>query len=639
MPRPTWPRWARPSLAKASVSWMPSLPPGATTTDLRNVVQAMQRTSQEFETDADGRPVQFGPGVPPVASPLGGDPRAYQYRTGWNIPSPPGEGKLVSWDTLKTLPRVYEVLGVALRTRINAVATMHFDLVARDRGDSGKARDTLKKQATTIARIKDRMAKPDGRHCFETWLRSLLYARLTLDATTIYIRRNLDPDAGPIDPATGDHKGEVVALEEVDGATIKPLLGPDGRRPLPPAPFAQQYLYGVARESFSTQDLIYAPCHTQVDTPYGFSEVEQMIVHMNMALRYWQSMSAIWTDGTMPEGVAEGPPEWSVQQLREYNDEWDALLAGDVKALRKMHFVPAGFKWHDFKALEFNEAFARYLFDVTCVCVRVTPIEMGMEPSHGGLGGKGLGEVLVDVSERNAVRPDVRWLFDEILNPIIWQEYGATDLEWSAVELDQQQEYDKAQAQNENLRNGRVSLDELIEEDGGAPIGVGRLWEASNGQLYGEPDLIAISTQGALAAGYLGQTPSPTADPAASAAELRSQEPPPELQGQRNTGIGPASEQGAKDATTDAQHGSATQTPADQTAKKIADLRRWETKATKAVRAGKPAAVTFNPDTLPPGAAELIRKGLAHSTELRHVRSLFADARTALGFAELAEVG
>ena len=70
---------------------------------------------QATSSSMEGNPnVQFGPSAPPPAQPIGGDPRQWQYRPGWNIPTLPGEGRSVSYDTLRSIAGVDWALRKAL---------------------------------------------------------------------------------------------------------------------------------------------------------------------------------------------------------------------------------------------------------------------------------------------------------------------------------------------------------------------------------------------------------------------------------------------------------------------------------------------------------------------------------------------
>jgi hypothetical protein len=437
----------------------------------------------------------MGPGVPPPPSPLddSGQPRQYPYRVGWNVPSVPGEGKPIAFSTLRELVRTYDLMGKAITIRADELCSLRFDLIARD-SDRKQARAVAKASQMKIAAIRSFFESPDGTHTWQSWLRRLLIDHFTLDAVAIWKHRTFG--------------GKLLALRLLDGSTIKPLLSVQGDTPRPPDPAYQQYLFGVPRDDFTTQELVYAVKNPQLDSPYGIGPVEQFMWHVNEALRYGRTRLDYYTDGTLPEGVAIAPPDTTPDQLRELREWWDGVMAGDTRQLHKLQWVPAGTAFHAFKTFEFSEQYAMWLVELTALALDVTPQQLGFQPRGSGLGGKGFAEEQTSVQKRKAVGPLTRWLCDEILNPIIWHDFGAPELQAAFIdEGDEEDQLSQATAREILIRSGQVSIDQIVEEDGGTPPGIGRIFTVGNNVLF-EPDLVLGSKEGAHAvAGVEMDTP------------------------------------------------------------------------------------------------------------------------------------
>lgn len=477
-------------------------PPG-----LQSVPGETQRWAESFGA-AGNQSATLGPGVPASAQPLDrtGQPRQWQYRVGWNIPSLPGEGRPVDLSTLRQLADTYDLLRKAIEVRKTELAACRLDIIARD-PDRRRARDVITNQQGTIARIREFFALPDKIHTWQGWLRMLAEDHYVIDGPAIAKQRT--------------YGGDLWALNILDGATIKPLLNIEGRRPQPPDPAYQQYLYGSPRFDFTADELIYAVQNVRATSVYGYSPVEQFIWHITLALKFNRWTLDFFTDGTIPEGVAEAPTNYTPDMLEDLNLWWDNLLAGDTRALRKLQFVPGGFKFHELKPFSFDDDFARWLLTITCVCMDVTPQELGFEPKNSGLGGSGFAQEQRNVQKRKGLQADIAWLCGEVLNPIIWYEFGATDLQ--AVLLDDNTSEDaerEAKAREANIRSGIVSIDQVVEESGGDPPGIGRMLVVGNTVLF-EPDLIQGTQRGAAALGLIGggsqvqqAAPAPAAAPA-----------------------------------------------------------------------------------------------------------------------------
>ena len=93
---------------------------------------------------------------------------------------------------------------------------------------------------------------------------------LVIDAATIYPRYT--------------RGGSLYSLDIIDGATIKPLIGEDGRSPEPPDPAYQQILKGVPAADFSAEELLYLPRNPRAHRLYGMSPVEQIALTVNIAI-------------------------------------------------------------------------------------------------------------------------------------------------------------------------------------------------------------------------------------------------------------------------------------------------------------------------------------------------------------------
>lgn len=613
----------------------------------------------------------FGPGTPPQERNLGGDPRQYQYRPYWNLPTLPGEGRLIDYKTLRVVAKIDMFVRKAIEVRKDQVKNLTWDLIARDRKDAKKARATVKAQQSKIAEIKAWMDRPDGRHSWAAWLDLILEDMLVVDGVALYKRRNLDPDAGPVSVKTGQPMGKMLWLEGIDATTIKPLLDTSGRIPLPPLTAYQQFLFGLPADDFTMEEMIYARRSSAYDTPYGYSAVEQFLSLINLNLRYWSSMNAIYTDGTLPEGIVTAPEGWTPQQISAFADNWNKALAGDPRALRKLHMAPHGVGWIAFKEHVFDKELTRFLLDILCVAMDLTPSEMGMEPMHGtGLNSKGTSEGQERIGERRSLGPTVKFLSDEILNPTLWTEWGLTDLEFAVVEKQEQDEESRAKAEDIDIRNGRISLDELVEQDGGEPPGVGRLFVLGPNIVLGEKDLITLTEQGAAALGLIKPTPldetgmpvppapqpaigpdgkpmtdpktgeplqHPTMGPDGAPLSLPMSTKPPEAvdkpaAAKPGTGdVAPAKpgEGGPIPGSPKAGPGTKATKLAEMETSAIEemlnDLHRWELKALRAFKRKGSAMVTFISDYVPSDLAERIAGKLEAADSVDEIKGAFID--------------
>ena len=249
----------------------------------------------------------FGPLQPlaPMAPPeVKG--RQWDYPFGANLNYIPRAEDGVSFPELRGLADALPLLRAVIETRKDQIAAQSYAIRARARGESPDASKSI--DAVTCF-----LARPDRRHSFADWLRMLLEEMLVIDAATIYPRYN--------------RGGSLYALDIIDGATIKPLIGEDGRAPEPPDPAYQQILKGIPAADFSAEELLYLPRNVRAHRLYGMSPVEQIALTVNIALRrdastldYYRAGSSPDAFATLAEGM-DGRPDPLVPGLFRRADE------------------------------------------------------------------------------------------------------------------------------------------------------------------------------------------------------------------------------------------------------------------------------------------------------------------------------
>lgn len=206
-----------------------------------------------------GQPVAPGPGI--VAE--GGAPRQFTFGSGYNIAQRPRSTELTPFEVLRQFAALYEGVQLCERVYLDILGRLELRVVARATG--------LVATDTTAHAIQDFLAMPDGERDLRGWLAAATRDLLEIDALAIYRHRRRD--------------GRLYALELVDGSTIKPLIDNLGRRPAPPAPAYQQFVWGMAAGLYTRGELDYL-CETpRTDSVYGVSRVERILYCVNQALR------------------------------------------------------------------------------------------------------------------------------------------------------------------------------------------------------------------------------------------------------------------------------------------------------------------------------------------------------------------
>ncbi len=276
--------------------------------------------------------------------------RQFDYPFGVNLSYVPRAAGGISFAELRALADALPLLRAVIETRKDQIAGLSYAVRARDPAGASDAQ-------ARIQSALDFLARPDRRHAFAAWLRMLLEDMLVIDAATIYPRF--------------DRGGALYSLDVIDGSTITPLIGEDGRSPEAPDPAYQQILHGVPAADFSSDELLYLPRNVRAHRLYGMSPVEQIALTVNIALRRDAATLDYYRAGSTPDAFATLPKDWTIDQIRQFQDYFDALMSGNSARRRMMKFMPADFRLIEARQPPLKDQYDEWLARVICYAFSV----------------------------------------------------------------------------------------------------------------------------------------------------------------------------------------------------------------------------------------------------------------------------
>ena len=309
-------------------------------------VFARLKTAARYAISGVSPETWFGPQQPlqPQAPPeVRG--RQFDYAFGANLNYIPRADAGVSFGELRALADALPLLRLVIETRKDQIAAQNFTVRARARVDSPDA-------STRIDKVLAFLARPDRRHAFGDWLRMLIEDMLVIDAAALYPRFS--------------RGGGLYSLDVVDGATIKPLIGEDGRAPLPPDPAYQQILHGVPAADFTHEELLYLPRNLRAHRLYGLSPVEQIALTINIALRRDACTLEYYHAGSVPDAFGTLNKEWTTDQIKQFQNNFDAQMAGNLHRRRMLKFMPGDFQLIEPRQPPLKDAYDEWLARVIC---------------------------------------------------------------------------------------------------------------------------------------------------------------------------------------------------------------------------------------------------------------------------------
>ncbi len=394
----------------------------------------------------------FGPLTPlsPIAPPeVAG--RQMDFPSGYNIVSGARAYEPIGFEDLRALAETYDLLRLVIETRKDQVERMSWSLRPR-RGATGPG-------GARINQLTRFFERPDGQHCFAIWLRMLLEDLFVIDAPTLWRQR-----------ARG---GELVALHPLDGATIKRVIDDWGRTPQPfhdkgalvhPVAY-QQILKGYPAIDYAARDIIYAPRNPRANRVYGFSPVEQIVMTANIALKRQMFTLSHFTEGNIPESLIGVPESWTPDQIKNFQDYWDAYFTGDLAARRRAKFVPGGVAktFIQTKEPELKGVFDEWLARIVCYAFSVSHQAFVNQTNRS------TGETQKEMAEEEGLWPVLKWV-KRLIDGVLIEDFGEEDIEFAWGEDAQIDAGQQAQVLTSYVGAGILTRNEARVKLGQAPV-------------------------------------------------------------------------------------------------------------------------------------------------------------------------
>lgn len=378
----------------------------------------------------------------------GSPPRKFQYQPGTNINIQPRSTEDITFSQLRSLGD-YTLIRIVIERVKESIKAHEWDIIAEDGHEGANYEADIK-----IA--KDFLESPDRRNSWDEWIGMVMEEVLVPDALSIYVHRT--------------RNGKLWGMEVIDGGTIKPVIDERGFEPLSPAPAYQQFLYGVPYVNLTRDELIYRPRNRRANKFYGFSPVEQIVITINQGFRRELYNLAQFTDGTIPAAFASLPPDWKAEEIKQWQEYWDAVLTGDPQNRSKIRWMPGGpgvgiTKMRDEEVFGLHNKFDEWL-------ARIVAYAFGMSPtSFVQMTNRAVSQEMGDVEAEQGLA-SIKLFLERLVNEIIDDYLLLPHLRFNWV-TDRSRMQTKTVNRNvEYAKAGIFQIDEIRAEEGKKPLGL-----------------------------------------------------------------------------------------------------------------------------------------------------------------------
>jgi HK97 family phage portal protein len=386
----------------------------------------------------------------------------------------------VKYQTLRDFSRYYPILRACINYRKRQISQLDWGI-----GPIEVVTDKAKKEKykQDAAMIKSFFKYPSGDKTmsFRTFMNKVIEDLVVLDAVAIYRRLN--------------RRGGFYGYLPIDSSTIELIVNEDGTTPIHPDLAYVQKVDGAEKAQLTTKELIYKVMNPRTDSPYGMSQIESLVLIVTTALKLGSWNLSYLTEGNVPEGFVELPKDIASdpQQLKLWQEAWDAMFSGNAAYQRKVKFLPEGMKWHPVKRQEdlSYERFEKWLLQNVCAVMDVPPQAIGFQFDRG----KGATEAEWEIGKERGLYPMALFL-KEIFDEMIQDDLGQEHLQFIWTNINPTNAKEESEVFGQLVRTGAVSVDEWRVAEGYEPIGLGHYIMTPVGPIFAK-DFIKLSEEGA----------------------------------------------------------------------------------------------------------------------------------------------
>ena len=403
--------------------------------------------STSIRLDSGAGASWFGPGQPmSPQAPKEVAGRAWDFPQAINTMYRPRAYEAVGFEILRAFADNYDLLRLIIETRKDQMERLRWVIQLKD----SKEKLTSQKK-NKIKELTKFFRKPDGENGWNAWLRMVLEDLFVIDAVTLHRRRT--------------RGGRLVALDQIDGATIKRIVDDWGRTPEDPADTGyQQYLKGMPAVNYRVDEIYYSPRNKRVHKAYGYSPVEQLMMTINIGLRRQIFQLQFFTEGNMPPALIGVPEDWTPDQIRTFQTWFDNMLAGNTAERSKARFVPAavGKTYIPTQETELFGKAEEWLARVTCFAFSISP-----QPFLQMMN-RATAETANEQAAVEGLTPIQNWVKD-MIDTILEEDLDADEYEFIWKGDDELDPFKRQQITSGYLKDGLITINEGRVDAGREP--------------------------------------------------------------------------------------------------------------------------------------------------------------------------
>jgi len=184
---------------------------------------------------------------------------------------------------------------------------------------------------------------------------------------------------------------------------------------------------------------------------------------VNIALRRQVMQLQHFTEGNVPPGLLNAPDGWNVEQISQFQEWFDSVLAGNTGSRTRLVWGPSGARYQAFKEAPYKDDFDEWLARIVCYAFSLPPTAFIRQMNRA------TAETSQDTAATEGLAPLMLWvkrLADHVTQDLL----GHSDLEFAWGEVKPADPTEQAKVIDTYVRSGVYAINEARQLLGLDPV-------------------------------------------------------------------------------------------------------------------------------------------------------------------------